>query len=287
MSERPLTLLAVFAHPDDEAFSLGGSYAKAAAAGIHTVLICATRGDVGEIHDPDLDPLEAQERLATIREGELRRACAILGIAELHFLGYRDSGMVGTPENADPRNFHNAGLEEATERVTRLLRQCRPHVVVTSNERGDYGHPDHIAANRATMAAIAAAADPARFPEQELPAWEVKKVYYTVISRSALQRMGEELKKRGIALPFGGEERDPTDFTTPDEQITTHIDVREFLVQKREALRAHRTQIGADHFVLTIPDDLLQATFGTETFARVKSLVRTPEAEDSLFAGLE
>ncbi|HEY8744576.1 MAG TPA: PIG-L family deacetylase [Chloroflexota bacterium] len=287
MNEQPLTLLAVFAHPDDEAFSMGGTYAKAAAAGIHTVLVCATRGEAGEIHAPDLDPQEAQGRLASIREDELRKACAILGIAELHFLNYRDSGMVGTPENADPRNFHNAAPEEATERVTRLIRQCRPQVVVTSNERGDYGHPDHLAAHRTTMAAVAAAADPAQFPQQELPPWQVAKLYHPAFSRSSFQQLREELQRRGIAPPFGGDERDPTDFTVPDEQITTRIDVRAFAAQKREALRAHRTQISADHFFLTMPEDLRQTAFGTETFARVQSQVTVPGTEDSLFAGLQ
>lgn len=287
MPTQPLTLLAVHAHPDDEAFSMGGTYAKAAAAGIHTVLVCATRGEAGEIHDPDLDPAEARARLATIREHELRQACALLGIAELHFLGYRDSGMAGTTENADRRNFHNADPEEATERVTRLLRQCRPHVVVTYDERGSYGHPDHIAAHRTTLAAVAAAADPTRFPEQELPAWEVAKLYYTVLPRSRLQRLSEALRQRGIAPPFGSEERDPADFTVPDEQVTTYVDVRAYLSQKRAALTAHRTQVGIDHFLLTLPEDVLAEAFGSETFQRVQSRVEAPEREDSLFAGLE
>jgi N-acetyl-1-D-myo-inositol-2-amino-2-deoxy-alpha-D-glucopyranoside deacetylase len=286
MPTQPLTLLAVHAHPDDEAFSMGGTYARAAAAGVHTVLVCATRGEAGEIHDPDLDPVEAQARLAEIREGELRRACAILGIAELHFLGYRDSGMAGTPENADPRNFHNADPEEATERVTRLLRQCRPHVVVTYDERGSYGHPDHIAAHRTTLAAVAAAADPARFPEQELAAWEVAKLYYTAFPRSRLQRLSEELRQRGIAPPFGGEERDPADFTVSDEQVTTYVDVRAYLAEKRDALSVHRTQLGIDHFLMTLPEDVLREAFGSETFTRVQSRVAAPEKEESLFDGL-
>ncbi|MGI8912196.1 MAG: N-acetyl-1-D-myo-inositol-2-amino-2-deoxy-alpha-D-glucopyranoside deacetylase [Chloroflexota bacterium] len=286
MTKQPLTLLAVHAHPDDEAFSMGGTYAKAAAVGIHTVLICATRGDVGEIHDPDLDPLEAQARLAAIREGELRQACAILGIAELHFLGYRDSGMAGTPENDDRRNFYNADREEATERVTRLIRQCRPHVVVTYNEHGGYGHPDHIAAHRTTLAAVAAAADPARFPEQELPAWDVAKLYYTAFPRSALERLGAALRERGIAPPFGGEERDPADFTVPDAQVTTRVDVRDYLTQKRDALSVHRTQLGVDHFALTLPEEVIRETFGFEAYTRVQSRVPAPETEDSLFAGL-
>ena len=136
MDGNGLTLMAVHAHPDDEVFGTGGVLARAAAEGMRTVLVTATRGDVGEIHDPDLDPEEARERLATIREGELRRACAILGIDELHILGYRDSGMVGTPDNADPRNFHNADPDEVAGRIVELMRRERPDVAAGAARRG-------------------------------------------------------------------------------------------------------------------------------------------------------
>jgi LmbE family N-acetylglucosaminyl deacetylase len=252
---------------------MGGTFARAVHEGVHAVLVCATRGEVGEIHDPDLDPEEARGRLGAIREAELRRACAILGIGELHFLGYRDSGMAGTAENADPRNFHNADPEEATERVVRLLRQTRPQVVVTADERGGYGHPDHLAAHRVTLAAVDAAADPDRFPGQGLPPWRVAKLYYTAWPLSSFLRLREEVRARGIATPFDEQEFDPAQFTAPDAQVTTRVDVRDVLDRKREALRAHRTQIGPDHFTSTLPEDLLRELFGVETFVRARSSV--------------
>jgi len=284
-----LTLMAVHAHPDDEVFGTGGVLARAAAEGMRTVLVTATRGDVGEIHDPDLDPEEARERLATIREGELRRACAILGIDELHILGYRDSGMVGTPDNADPRNFHNADPDEVAGRIVELMRRERPDVVVTYDARGGYGHPDHIAAHQATVAAFDRAGDPARYPEQGLEPWQPRKLYYAAFPRSGLLRMRDEMRAHGIALPFPGsddEEFDPSSFTVPDDEITARVDVAPYVERKRAALLAHRTQIGAEHFTQLLSEDLARAMLGTESFTRARALVPAPLHEDDLFAGL-
>ncbi len=284
-----LTLLAVHAHPDDEVFGTGGVLARAADEGIHTVLICSTGGEVGEIHDPDLDPDEARGRLAQIREQELRRACAILNVAELHFLGYRDSGMVGTPDNADPRNFHNADPTEAAGRVARIIRQARPQVVVTYNPYGGYGHPDHIAAHHAAVAAFDMAADPACFPEQlaeGLAPWQAQKLYYTAIPRSGIQEMGEIMRERGIDGPFSREDVDLTDMTTPDDEITTRVDVGDYVAQKRAALQAHRTQIGAEHFMMLLPEDISRRILSAEMFVRARSLVEAPIPEDDLFSGI-
>src|SRR5947209_13744784 len=126
MTDRPLTFMAVHAHPDDEAITTGGVFAKYSDEGLKTVLVCATRGEEGEIHDPDLDPEKARERLGSIREAELQRACEILGVQELHFLDYRDSGMVDTPANENLANFHNASPEEAVGRLVRIMRQTQP-----------------------------------------------------------------------------------------------------------------------------------------------------------------
>jgi mycothiol conjugate amidase Mca len=286
MKDETLTLMAVHAHPDDEVFGTGGVLAKAAAEGIHTVLVTATRGEAGEIHDPDLNPDEARDRLGSIREDELRRAAAILGIGELHFLGYRDSGMAGSPENGDPRNFRNADPEEATGRLVRIIRQVRPQVIVTYDERGGYGHPDHIAAHRAAVAAFDAAGDPHRFSDQNLPAWQPQKLYYTAFSRSTFVRFGNLFRERGLPPPFEDPDFDVAAITVPDEVITTRVDVREYMRQRRGAMLAHRTQIPADHPLLTLPEDLAQEAWSTETFIRARSLVPTPESEDDLFAGL-
>jgi N-acetyl-1-D-myo-inositol-2-amino-2-deoxy-alpha-D-glucopyranoside deacetylase len=288
MAERPLTLMAIHAHPDDEAISTGGVLAKYADEGLKTVLVCATRGEEGEIHDPELDPEEAKDRLGSIREAELRRACDILGVGELYFLGYHDSGMAGTPANERPDNFHNADPKEAVGRLVRIIRRTRPEVVVTYDERGGYGHPDHIATHRTTLAAVDAAADPSQYQDDGLPAWQVQKLYYTAFPRSTFQRWREiwrELRPEESAQ----EQEDDFDFesfTVPDEVITTQVDVRDYLARIRAALLEHRTQIPADDAWMSVPDEMARDLMGDETFIRVRSLVPAPAREDDLFAGL-
>ncbi len=285
MTDDTLTLMAVHAHPDDEVFLTGGVLARASAEGIRTVLVTATRGEEGEIVDPDLNAAEVRHRLGVIREEELRRAASILGIDELYFLGYRDSGMVGTPENDNPHNLLNADPDEVTRRVVRLIRQTRPDVIVTYDERGVYGHPDHIAAHRAAVAAFDAAGDPTRYPDPDLPAWQPRKLYYGTFSRSAFERMQVLFEQENRDLEEGPPE-EAEDFTTADDAITTRVDVRGYLLQKQAALRAHRTQIKADSPFLTIPLDTASQMMGDEEFIRVRSLVSAPLPEDDLFAGI-
>src|SRR5262245_43595554 len=163
-----LTLMAVHAHPDDEAIGTGGVLARYADEGLRTVLVTCTGGEVGEISD---SRLATPETLAEVRRKELLQACAILRVGRLHLLGYRDSGMMGTPDNAHPASFYQASLEEATARLVALVRRERPQVLVTYDERGFYGHPDHIRANQITVAAFGAAGDPTRWPRSG-PAWQ-------------------------------------------------------------------------------------------------------------------
>jgi N-acetyl-1-D-myo-inositol-2-amino-2-deoxy-alpha-D-glucopyranoside deacetylase len=286
MTEEALTLMAVHAHPDDEVFLTGGVIAKASAEGIRTVLVTATRGEEGEIHDPDLDAEEARHRLGAIREAELRRAAGILGVEELHFLGFRDSGMAGTPENENPHNLQNAELDVATARVVRLIRQTRPDVIVTYDERGGYGHPDHIAVHRATVAAVDAAGDPDRFPDPDLFPWQPRKLYYGVFSRSAFDRMQQLFRESNSEASFEPPDEDYSTFTVPDEDITTWVDVHLYLLQKQAALRAHRTQIPEDSPFFTMTNEIAGDVVGMETFIRVRSSVPAPDREDDLFAGL-
>ena len=186
MTHQGLTLMAVLAHPDDEVW-VGATLAKYANLGTRTVLVTATLGEEGEIRDPDLDPDEARQRLGEIREAELRRSADIFGISQLYTLGFRDSGMAGTEANQDPRNFHNADPQEATGRLVRIIRQERPQVIVTDNERGSYGHPDHLAANRTTLAAFDAAGDATQYPDSGTVPWQPQKLYYTAFARIRLQ----------------------------------------------------------------------------------------------------
>src|ERR687887_87661 len=149
--------MAVHAHPDDECFGGGGTLARYAAEGCNTVLVTCTAGEEGEIVDPDMDPAAVKPRLADVRLGELNAAVGVLGIHHLELLGYRDSGMAGTPANDDPRSFNQADPDEATRRLVALIRRHKPQVLFTYAEDGGYGHPDHIKAHQITVAAFDAA----------------------------------------------------------------------------------------------------------------------------------
>ena len=300
MAGNPLTLMVVHAHPDDECIGTGGALARYSAEGVRTVLVTATLGDEGEIHAPELVEEEARPRLSTIRAEELRRAVAILGVSELELLGYRDSGMIDTPANAHPDNFHNADFEEAVGRVVRLIRHYRPQVVATYNEDGGYGHPDHLQCHRVTAAAYDAAGDPARFPEAGA-AWSPSKFYATAWSRELWQDLREEMKERGI--PFGEERRDEEpdeaervvtgdeqgaaedeEWGQPEESITTFIDTSPYWATAREALRQHRTQ--PLEFFLKLPDDLAAKVYARDFFILLRGTVEIERPEDDLFAGL-
>ena len=281
-SPLPLTLMAVHAHPDDEATSTGGLLARCADEGVRTVLVTCTNGEVGEIADP---LLATPEVLAEVRLGELRESCEILGVRELHLLGYRDSGMAGTADNDHPESFHRADLDEATGRLVALVRRFRPQVLVTYDENGFYGHPDHIRANQVTAAAFEAAADPARYPEAGSP-WTPLKLYYAAIPHSRMRRFGQRMMQAGIEPPFEMDEDSPPPMGVPDEQVTTWLDVSPQVERKRRALAAHRTQMGPEVFFSKLPPELFDDLFGQECFSLVRSRVPAPQREEDLFAGL-
>jgi mycothiol conjugate amidase Mca len=281
-----LTLLAVHAHPDDEVIGTGGILARYAEEGRRVVLVCATRGEVGEIVDPSFDEETSRPRLAAIREEELRCACAVLGVPDLRFLDYRDSGMMGTADNENPACFWQANLDEATGRLVHIIRAVRPHVMVTYDEKGGYGHPDHIMTHRVAVAAFDAAADSSRFVEGGLLPWQPAKLYYTAMKRSWLQFIHRHLIESGLPSPFDRPDLDPERLGTPDELITASVKVLDQLNKKRQALMCHRTQIAADSFFFNAPDDVTKQGLGYEYFVRARSMVPAPTEEDDLFAGL-
>ena len=162
MTER-LTLMAVHAHPDDEYMSTSSVLARYAREGIRTVLVTATRGEEGEVVDPDMNPDEVKPRLGDVRTAELECACKHLAVEEMHILGYRDSGMAGWETNNHPDCLAQADLHEATGRLVRLIRECRPHVITCYDEQGGYGHPDHIQVHRMTVAAFHAAGEATQY----------------------------------------------------------------------------------------------------------------------------
>jgi len=280
----PLTLMAVHAHPDDEAIGTGGVLAHAAASGVKTVLVTCTGGEVGEI-SPHTDVTAAS--LAEVREGELRAACEILNVSHLELLGYRDSGMAGTPDNEHPEAFARADLDHATSRVVELVRKYRPQVIVTYDENGFYGHPDHINAHRVAVGAFARAGDPSHPSPTGLEPWQPAKLYYTAVAQSAMVQFGAKLREAGVQSPVDGDaEAEEHPWGTPDHLVTTVVDVTPYVEQKRAALFAHATQMGPDVFFSKIPPALFHELFGQETFRLVTSHVEVSVPEGDLFSGL-
>ena len=316
MTEKDITIMAVHAHPDDEVVFTGGTLALYRDRGVRTVLVTATGGEEGEIHDPDLNAEEARPQLREIRLGELRRGIEILKISDLELLGYRDSGMEGTEPNQRPDNFHNADPEEATCKLVTLVRRYRPQILITYDEFGAYGHPDHIACNKITHAAYDKAGDLSYHPELGEP-WEPLKLYYTHWNEEGFKKAYEMYQERGLKWPFNREEEEKKDedpqhegleevITEQAEQaeqveeakaeekppeyvpppVTTRISVSEVGDRKWNAIIVHRTQFSPEGAFMTMPEDIRMVAFGEEHYSLVASRVTTPEAEDDLLAGL-
>jgi len=287
---RPFTLLLVHAHPDDESSSTGGLIARCARAGHRTVLVTCTNGEWGEVKDSRLGlrPRERPEdrrRLGEVRLAELERAARILGVTHLHPLGYPDSGMAGWESTRETSTFANADLDEVAGKIVRLIREYRPDVLITYDEKGSYGHPDHVMAHRAAVVAVEAAEDPARFPGAGPAPWRVRKVYYTAWSRQRLLRTWRWLRLLGQKTPLDDPDFRESRFGTPEEAITTRIDVRPCLRRKWRALAAHRSQIAGSFFWRFIR---LTARWllPEETFLCVRSDVPLRRGERCVFEGL-
>jgi len=276
-------LLLVHAHPDDESIGTGATIARYAAEGAQVTLVTCTLGELGEIIPPGLAHLGAdrENRLGAYRITELAAACAALGLADQRFLGgpgrWRDSGMMGLETNDDPRCFWQADVKQAAAELARIIREVRPQVLVTYDENGFYGHPDHIQAHRVARAAIRLAAEGGQGP------WQVAKCYATAMPRSVAAAAG---------LPY----------FVPDEQVTTEIDGSACLAAKTAALRAHATQIavkgdseggmgrragGGGRFALS--DGRWQPISGREFFTLLAGTAGAGPGtmEHDLFAGLD
>lgn len=255
------SLLATFAHPDDEAFGTGGTLARTAAGGADVTLVCATRGEEGEISDANL---ATPETLPAVREDELRCASRALGINEPIFLDYRDSGMAGTPQNKDPRAFINAPVDEVVARLVGFIRRLRPQVVITFDPNGGYGHPDHRTIHRHTVAAFHAASDADRYPDQGRP-WQPARLFYTVIPRSRFKKMREQMAALDLdGGPFA--ELDIDEVGWPDEEIHLSLDVTETLEAKWTALHCHQTQFGPDNLFRQMPQEEAKEIMRVEHF---------------------
>lgn len=245
------TLVFFHAHPDDEAIATGGSMAKYAAEGHRVVLVVATRGEHGEVADGVLAPGEA---LWERRVAETYESARILGVARVAFLGYVDSGMVGTPENDAPGSFWSADTDEAARRLAAILGEERAAVLVAYDENGNYGHPDHIKVHRVGVRAAELAGTP--------------KVYEVTANRDHLKRMMAAAAASGERR---AEDFDPSFIETlgvTEDRLTTCLDVRAYAGLKRRAMAAHASQIGETSFFLTMPEEAFVASFGYEWYIR-------------------
>jgi len=285
-------LLLVHAHPDDESIGTGITMSRYAAAGVHVTLVTCTRGEEGEIVVEDMAHLGTGRPLGEERERELAAACAALGVTDHRFLGgHTDSGMMGTPQNDKPDAFWRADSDDVTGELVAVVREVRPQVVVTYDDNGGYGHPDHIQAHRVTLRAVAAAADPAAYPEAGDP-WTVGKVYATAVARSMLQAGIDAFRDSPEPGFFAGVESvDDLPFGIDDGLITTEIrGSDDDFARKMSAMRAHRTQISVDGPFFALADNVAQQAFGVEHFVLMQGPrgagTGTDGREDDLFAGL-
>jgi N-acetyl-1-D-myo-inositol-2-amino-2-deoxy-alpha-D-glucopyranoside deacetylase len=279
----PATLLCVHPHPDDEAIACGGVLARSAAEGIRTVVVTCTGGEAGEnLAGIDLGDVPLVEH----RRRELDAAIAILGVSVHERLGYRDSGMVGTPDNEHPDCFHQADLEEAASRLAAIIRRERPQAVVSDDANGTYGHPDHVKANRVTIRAVELAADPSADVAGE--PWQIARRYVHTFSRGRLEAAHAALLAAGLPSPFtedvdAGPADESARFGTPDELVTTRIDIRTQIATKLAAMRAHASQMAPDSFFMNIPEELVDEFLGQEEFV-LEDGAPFPDAATQLIA---
>lgn len=272
------SILVALAHPDDES-GMGGTLARYVAEGVHVALICATRGEVGEISDP---ALATPETLGEVREGELRCATEALGINELLFLNYRDSGMAGTPPNNDPRAFAQAPADAVVPQLVEQIRLLKPQVVITFDPEGGYGHPDHIAIHKHTVAAFHAAGDETLYPDKG-PPWQPSRLFYVAITRSFFQKMAEQMAAQGIDTSGFG---DMSERGWPDDQVTATIDVSDRMAAKWKSFECHRTQFGPNSPFLQMPQDILRQIMSSEHFVLAWPEPAPELRLEDLFAGL-
>jgi N-acetyl-1-D-myo-inositol-2-amino-2-deoxy-alpha-D-glucopyranoside deacetylase len=280
------SLLLVHAHPDDETINNGATMAMYVAAGYNVTLVTCTRGEEGEILVPELQHLAAdkEDGLDQIREVELANAMRALGVSDHRFLGapdhrYRDSGMMGTPSNENPDVFWQADLDSAAQDLVKIILEVKPDVLVTYDDFGGYGHPDHIQAHRVAM----------RAAELATSEWDIKKIYWNTMPRSVIQKGIDAMKAAGSDF-MGVESADDLPFAKPDEVVTTHIDGNKFVDQKMKAMASHPTQIALDGPFFALSNNVGQSVWGNEYYTLVKgekSGPLTPEGwEQDLFAGL-
>lgn len=266
------TLLVALAHPDDETFGVGGVMARAVDEGHRVVIACATRGEVGEIADPSL---ATPETLGEVREQELRSAARALGVTDVRFLGHRDSGMAGTPDNQHPAALVNADPGQVVGQLVGIIRDVRPDVLVTFEPGGIYGHPDHVTISQRATAAVEAAPDAARWPEAG-PPHRVPRLYYVALPKSVLAEFRGAAEAAGVQWGLADAMR--IEEAVDDADIDAALDVTPWIERKRAAVAAHATQLGT---MAKMPEGFVDRMFSREWFVLARG-----ERDGELLAGL-
>ena len=280
-------LLLVHAHPDDETINNGVTMAKYAALGAQVTLVTCTRGEEGEVLVNELANLasDKDDKLGEHREIELKDAMDELGIKDFRFLGapskkWRESGMMGTPANDRDDVFWQADLDEASNELVKIILEIKPQVLITYDEFGGYGHPDHIKAHRVAMRAAELAAN---------QGWQVSKIYWNTMPRSVIQMGIEKMKEVGSDF-FGAESADDLPFAKPDELVSTVVNAPEYVPAKLAAMKAHATQISVDGPFFALSNNLGLSVWGDEYYTLVKGEKAAPfdanGRELDIFAGI-
>ena len=278
-------LLLVHAHPDDETINNGATMAHYVDLGASVTLITCTRGEEGEILVPELSHLAstATDKLGEHRISELTDAMKELGVTDFRFLAegkklYRDSGMMGTEPNNRPDVFWQADIEEATQYLVSVIDEVKPHVLITYDEIGGYGHPDHIQAHRIAMLAA------------EKSSWHIQKIYWNTMPKSVIAESMAKMKELGSDF-FGAESVDDLPFAKDDEFVTTLIDGNSQVEKKMAAMKAHVTQISTDGPFFALSNNLGLQVWGVEYYTLVRGEKSGPfdgnGRERDLFAGIK
>lgn len=284
-SYKGFRMLLVHAHPDDETINNGATMALYAALGADVTLVTCTRGEEGEVLVKDLEHLAAHntDSLGDHRVEELALAMKALGVSDHRFLGegrikYRDSGMMGTEPNNRPDVFWQANFDDATHDLVKVIEEVKPHVLITYDEIGGYGHPDHIQAHRVAMSAA------------EKSAWNIQKIYWNVMPKSVIQEGIDAMKKIGSDF-FGAESAEDLPFAKDDSFVHAMVDGNAYVEQKMDAMRAHATQIEVDGPFFALSNNLGLQVWGHEYYTLVKGDKHEPldanGYESDLFAGIE
>ena len=280
-------LLLVHAHPDDETINNGATMAKYAAEGVQVTLVTCTRGEEGEVLVESLANLASSrdDKLGEHREIELKKAMVHLGVKDFRFLGspnkkWRDSGMIGTAQNERKDVFWQADLTEAAQELVNIILEIKPQVLITYDEFGGYGHPDHIKANQVAMLAAELASN---------QGWKISKIYWNTMPKSVIQMGIDKMKEVGSSF-FGADSVEDLPFAKPDELVTTVIKAPDYVEQKLEAMKAHETQISIDGPFFALSNNLGLSVWADEYYTLVKGEKSKPFDESGreidLFAGV-